>query len=468
VYFLALTGRGVLADFSPDDLMNMHEAWSHPVSWWAGAVVKYWSAAYRPAASLFYAVFFSWFQFNPLPFRLVCFAVLLCNVGLLWWVTRRLTGSEEAGALAAALGSVHVNYQPLYYSTGNCYDVFCFLFYFGALAVYLRWRGAGEAAAEAMRQPQASAWGHEEGEPQAGAWGHEGGHGRWWLGAVAVLYVLALDCKELAVTLPGIVLVYEALLTPDWRRWRKYLPGLALAVMTVPFVIGKTSGDAVFFRDPAYTPHFSVATYFHAWPSYLNELFLRESYFGDGRTALFLVATLALCIGSRARLFGWLVMTLGLVPIALVPPRGISAAYIPLAGLALIVGSVLAALRWRRVPALVWLGAVLAVSGWVQVRCGIYQADWMLQEQRRIRAFVTEIGPHVSNIPRGGRVLFRPDPFEDCAWGRWSSTFVLRMWTDDHDLLVDRWDQMEPKPTEEQVAGYSVVFRGTSVQSVKR
>ena len=36
VYFLALTGRGLLADFSPDDLMNMHEAWSHPVSWWAG------------------------------------------------------------------------------------------------------------------------------------------------------------------------------------------------------------------------------------------------------------------------------------------------------------------------------------------------------------------------------------------------------------------------------------------------
>jgi hypothetical protein len=454
VYFLALTARGVRADFSPDDLMNMHEAWSHPLSWWAAAVAKYWSAAYRPLGSLFYAAFFSWFQFNPLPFRLVCFALLIGNAVLLWWVTRRVTGSEEAGVFAAALGSVHVNYQPLYYSTGNCYDVFCFFFYFAALAVYLRWR------AEAARQPQ------------AGAWGHQGFLQRVTpslpLVAVGVLYVLALDSKELAVTLPGIVLVYEALLTPDWRRWRKYVPGLVLAVMTVPFVIGKTSGEAVFFRDPAYTPHFSLATYFHAWPSYLNELFLHEKFFGDGRAALFLVVTLALCIGSRARLFGWLVMTLGLVPIALVPPRGISAAYIPLAGLAMLLGSVLTALRWRRLPAPVWLGAVLAASAWVHIHGGIYRVDWMLQEQKRIRTFLTEIAPHVSNIPRGGRVLFRPDPFEDCPWGRWSSDFILRMWTNDHDLLVERWDQLEPKPTEEQTAGYSVVFAGTSVQSVKK
>ena len=62
----------------------------------------------------------------------------------------------------------------------------------------------------------------------------------------------------------------------------------------------------------------------------------------------------------------------------------------------------------------------------------------------------------------------RLDPFEDCTWGRWSSAFILRMWTNDHDLLVERWDQLDPKPTEVQVAGYSVVFAGTSVQSVKK
>ena len=43
---------------------------------------------------------------------------------------------------------------------------------------------------------------------------------------------------------------------------------------------------------------------------------------------------------------------------------------------------------------------------------------------------------------------------------------MLRLWTNDHDLAVERWDQMEPKPTEEQLAGYSVVFAGTKVERV--
>ena len=172
---------------------------------------------------------------------------------------------------------------------------------------------------------------------------------RWyeWLG-LTLLYIGALNSKELAVTLPLLLLAYETVFH-RCANWRALAGCLLLGLLTVPFVIGKTSGEAVFFKDPAYTAELTPMAYFRGWTGYLNELFLRH-HFDVPRVMVFLAVTLALGWRSRIRFYGWLIVVVGIIPMALVPPRGLSAVYVPMAGLALLVASGLMELRERWLP----------------------------------------------------------------------------------------------------------------------
>ena len=145
-FLLAFSAPGVWADFTPDDLMNIHGAWNEPLSHWATAAVKYWSPAYRPAGSLFLGGFYRMFGFNPLPFRLALGLLLLLNAVLVWRLARALGAPEEASWLAAALSGVHLNFQSLYYNGGFCYDILCFTFFY-ASAGLVRASAAGGADA---------------------------------------------------------------------------------------------------------------------------------------------------------------------------------------------------------------------------------------------------------------------------------------------------------------------------------
>jgi hypothetical protein len=77
----------------------------------------------------------------------------------------------------------------LYYSTGSVYDLLCFTFYYAAFLSYLRFRA------------KASPLG----------WRH--------ILVVLFLYLCALAAKEMAVTLPLFLLLYELLHQPPRRTW---------------------------------------------------------------------------------------------------------------------------------------------------------------------------------------------------------------------------------------------------------
>ena len=83
-------------------------------------------------AFLFYKSIFALFALNPVPFRLLCFAVLVANIYLTFSFSRRLTGSQTTAGLTALIHCYHANSSSLYYNTGTCYDLFCFFFYFAA------------------------------------------------------------------------------------------------------------------------------------------------------------------------------------------------------------------------------------------------------------------------------------------------------------------------------------------------
>src|ERR1035438_8115156 len=81
---LAFAGDGIGAYFTPDDMMNLYVSWSAP------AVELLHSD--RPMGALVYRLLFACFGLHPLPYRLVCFSLLLANLALLY---RFLIGREH-------------------------------------------------------------------------------------------------------------------------------------------------------------------------------------------------------------------------------------------------------------------------------------------------------------------------------------------------------------------------------------
>ncbi len=132
VWFLYFAGAGLWAPFSGDDLMNLHGYLARPFGTLLLDNLRYWSTAYRPLGGLFYATIYRFFGFDPLPFRVACFALLILNLFLLYRVCRRLAGCSEIALLATFLASYHAWFVDLYYSSGTVYDLLCFFFYFTA------------------------------------------------------------------------------------------------------------------------------------------------------------------------------------------------------------------------------------------------------------------------------------------------------------------------------------------------
>lgn len=143
-YFLALAGQGLSAGFTTDDVENLTTYWNQSPAALLKAVVFYFSPSYRPLGGLFfYRPLFAFAGFHPLPYRLLCFALLLVNLGLLYLAIRSVTASSEIAALTTLIGAFHPRLVDLYWKNGTVYDILCFTFYFGALAYYARARLTG-------------------------------------------------------------------------------------------------------------------------------------------------------------------------------------------------------------------------------------------------------------------------------------------------------------------------------------
>ena len=142
---------------------------------------------YRPFGALVYRASFAVSGFNLLPLRVLLLVILGLSMLLVYCLVRRLTLSREAGVLAALLASYHSEYWPLLFNTGMLYDIFCCFFYFCALVYYLRIRQSGRLL-------------------------------RWFeLLIFCCLYILALDSKELGVSLPVVIGAWELLFNPPAR-----------------------------------------------------------------------------------------------------------------------------------------------------------------------------------------------------------------------------------------------------------
>ncbi|MCS6953236.1 MAG: hypothetical protein RMK57_07185 [Bryobacterales bacterium] len=454
-YFWHYWSGSLRAQFSADDLMNCHRAYFRPWSALLLDNVIFFrdTPVYRPFPALLYKAFFSTSGFDLYAFRVLVLAAAAVNVGLAGVVAYQLSGRREVGLLAALLFAWHANYAPMLYNTGQIYDVFCFLFYFAALACFFKGRQTG----------------------------------RSYVGPVVALTALALNSKEMAVSLPVMILLWELLeRRPEWglvsvMRWmiRDARTGLVAGLGVALFLLERMRGPDSLTQVSAYQPRISLANYLKQAGYYLGDVAYQTVEVGPVAAGAILLALLALAVAARSRIlaWSWALFVVGLLPLAFIPPRGLAAAVIPFAGLTLYgavlldrLGRALASQRVCKPPllrgisgfAMFGLAATLLMLAHPRAD-GFYQA--MLEgEYARIRAARHQLQAMYPNLAPGARLLFASDPFGDT----YDIVFLVHLTYRTDRIVVDQLWRLKPPP---DLAAYDHVLEwceGRFVEILRR
>lgn len=433
-YLFWFAGGGLWARFTGDDLMNLN---FHLKPSFAGLLLSnltYWSTAYRPLGGIVYVAIYRLLGFHSMPFRVVCFALLLGNLWLLYRVCLRLSQRREIALLAALLMSYHAWLVNLYYSTGTIYELLCFAFYFAALEYYLEIRQAGK-----MLNPRQLAW-------------------------FLALYVCALNSKELAVTLPLCLACYECIWHRPSRGVRACARWLAqegrgaaiAALMTLPYVVGKLSGPDSLTANPAYRPAVSPARYLHAFHLYLNVLFYQDHFFRDANTILLVAAMLGLALWRRSRplLFAWCFVLFSVLPFIFVPHYSGFFVYLPMAGWVLYAATALVMLREsvaKEIPPAALFLAVALALGPLHTRESRKSMLVFASAELPTTEMTTELQRVEPALPRGAHLYFRSDPFPPQTF---SLVFLVRLFYRDLTVQVARAKDGDPP-----AGSYDAVFQ---------
>lgn len=421
-YFFWFAGGGLRARFTGDDLMNLNFHLTPSFARLVLSNLTYWTTAYRPMGGILYVAIYRLAGFHPLPFRVVCFALLLLNLWLLYRVCLRLTERREVALLATLLVTYHAWLVDLYYSSGTIYELLCFAFYWAAFDYYLGIRQAGKT----LRPRQ-------------------------WAGFLA-LYICALNSKELAVTLPLCILCYEWIWHVTYRagpggrpvRDRSFLNGgvaaSIAALVTLPYVIGKLTGPDSLAANPLYRPAISPARYLHTFHLYLNVLFYRDHYFRDANTILLVAAMLALAVWrhSRPLLFAWCFILFSVLPFIFVPHYDGFFLYLPMAGWALYAATALEMLRGRFAkavpPAALFLAVALALAP-LHARESRRSMQVFTSAELPTTETIAQLQRVQPSVPRGAHLFFESDPFPPRTF---SLVFLVRLFYDDLTVEVAR------------------------------
>ena len=330
-YFLHFALPALHGGFREDEMMNLG------ICWCAGALksflanVEFWKLfvcpgnalydlplyLYRPGGALYYLPLYHFFGLDPLPYRIVQISILVASIPLVYYLSWRLASARSVAFLTVLALCYHPRLAGLVFVGAFIYDVLCGFFYFAALAFYLKIRERGMSLG--------------------------------WLQLLGflILYVMALNCKEMAVTLPVIVLIYEFLRSYSWPDLKTFLrwvrtdaaPPLIAGLLTVFYVYGKLHGTGSLTSLEPYRPKYS-------WDQFIasNAKFVGQLLFGGHTitpTALLLlwVAVFIYAFLRRDRTLQLMAFWIVIVPLPvafIVPIRGDASLYLLLFGWAMI------------------------------------------------------------------------------------------------------------------------------------
>jgi hypothetical protein len=416
VWFGYFTLDSLSVHFAPDDMMNMAGYWRMKPATFASSHVLLWRNFYRPMGGLFYLPLFRAFGFNPAPYHAVILAILLLNVWLVYRLATLLRAGPVAAGLAALLSCYHASLSNLTYNIAFVYDVLCGCFYVSALVYYLRIRESGR---------------HLRGREIA---------------AFLALYLCALNSKEMAITLPVILLIYEWLYQ-DRVSLRGVVAG---GLLNLPYLYGKVLRSDALATSAGYRPEFSWTRLLDFQTRSFTELFQQRSVLTPETVAWIWVALLYLAFRRRRPVlqFCWIFLAIAPLPIEFLPGRGGACLYLPFVGCAIFASVIavdlaeaaahvlaseplIARLGYQRLFA-VLLVACVVVWGHenrelkrsfvrpAMDQTGVLTADVI----RQIEALAPRARPHST-------VVFLNDPFVD-----WDMAFIAELWFRDRTVQV--------------------------------
>jgi hypothetical protein len=401
-WFIAQSWRGMLVDFTEDDLMNMYFAWVLPLPRLLIGNLTPFTSVYRPVGTAFYRVLYDLAGFHPLPFRMAAYVLMLVNIWLVYRLAAAITGSLETGALCALIFSFHKRLFGLFVNGGTIYDILCCTFFCLAFLAYVSARRRGKFPL-----------------------------------AFIGLYALALNSKEMAAALPAIVLIYELVywgIPKSWTWiWDRRAIWIAALITVVAFRM-KTALGSSFFGIHDYDRIFTADRYFSTMAPLVAQLF----YLGEdalGRVAMGLVILALFAIAAlarnRAMMLGAAILVLAPLPVNFITYRGFFVMYIPLMGWAVWASAAMMTAR-PRVPFAVLLAGAAAVIFFAQERREVWSFAIVDQNQARIRAMRRQMAD--IQIPKSGRVLLLRQPFDA---GSYDALFLIRLAKHDPDIAVD-------------------------------
>lgn len=432
-FFMIFAGGGLWAEFTGDDLMNLHRYMEQGFAGVVQSILFFWSTAFRPLGGLFYLTIYNIFGFDPLPFRFVCFVFLIVNQYLAYRFIVTLSRSRATGVLAALLFCYHAWFVDLYYSSGTVYDLLCFFFYFSAFIYYLRFRETGRSTFK-----------------------------NWAI--FVALYICALDSKEMAVTLPLFIAVYEAIFhTPrcslaGLRRWivDNGAGFLTSGLVTIPYVLGKLLLKGSLVENPAFALNISPTVFLDRFHLYLNPLFYQDHVFRDPNTIQLLLIMLIFALWRRNRhlLFAWFYILLSGLPVFFMAHCAAFFMYIPSVGWALyIAGAIMELgriLEWfllkvfggkmsgKNIMNFWQVSAFLVISVFLMT---VHPAESRktFNQFRSIQQPVGKVMDDLDrlqlNLPRGSRIYFANDPFPA---SNGNLLFLVRLYYHDMTLEIGR------------------------------
>jgi hypothetical protein len=402
-WFLFFAHGGLVADFSGDDLMNLDYYVQQGGPKTVLATIGVFTQFYRPLGGVFYLSLYKIFGMNPLPFRLACFGLLLANMLLFYRFFRLLSGKPEAAWIALFLVSYHAWFVDLYYSTGTVYELLCVFFYLVSFTTYVKIRSTGE-------------W------PKTG---------HWML--IAICYAAALDSKELAVTLPIFVGLYELIYhAPDSLRkignwvWNEGRGCFILAICTLPYVWLKMSAGGL-GQEPEYAPRLSALVFMHTFQIYLNPFFYLSHVLRGGSSMVLLGVLLLIALFSRQRhlIFGWFFLFLSVLPFIFIPHYAALFFYLPALGWGLMAAGLLLLLRdlvlkitgttesWKARTVVL---CILLIPTGLCIALGHYRESPKTLKsfetaQVPITPLIKSLQPRCGDIKSGAVAWFQSDPF---------------------------------------------------------
>ena len=453
-YFFLVSWDTVKAHFAPDEMFAIWWYW-HPSPWrLLPSQFELWQGYLRPVGGLFYLPVYLKFGLNPVPYHVVLLCLLLIGAWLMYLLARALGCGDLPAAIVALIACYHGGLGNLYYNSVFVFDVLVAIFYFAAVAYYARIRSSGKLLS--------------------------GGQTLLFL----ALFLCALNSKEMAVTLPVVLLAYEWFFqaAPPWRpkalfRWLLG-PGRVMCFagfMNLLFIYGKKFGPDGLMNGPssAYQPVLSLDRIVDFQERYLGDIFYHLPRFGWPATLLIWLAVtwLAWRRGRPLLRFCWVWVLVTPLPIEFIIGRDQACLYVCMAGWAVMAGILFADLVTFAAPKLVAIDsqcrslgetrtrALLAAAGMLVYALGSWSYKQTVVDPSKpalgLQTFevLAELRAMNPSVPSGATEVFLDDPWRNAGY---DMEFIAELRPRDRKtrVLLNRANPMAP----EEIAKADAVF----------